>query len=72
MTSIIAAFARQRLADMEELQHDLGRRRTAGHRPGATPRAQPQPGTTPRAQPQPAAAARLSRRLSTSAGSGAS
>ena len=33
MTSIVAAYARQRLADMEELTRDLGaqRARRAGH-----------------------------------------
>ena len=30
MTSIVAAYARQRLADMEELQRDLGPRRPTG------------------------------------------
>ena len=32
MTSIVAAYARQRLADMEELSRDLGRSRDSARR----------------------------------------
>lgn len=32
MTSIVAAYARQRLADMEELNRDLGRSRNSARR----------------------------------------